>query len=272
MRKRYRIKPLDTRSRQGDRLIQAGRRVSAAPLAAGKNPLQNEIVNLTELGRRLGHRFKRKELLFQALCHASYINEQAASELADNERLEFLGDAVLDLAISDLLMQRFQEATEGDLSKYRAMIVDESGLCEIAQRLGLGDYILLGKGEAQSDGRAKPSILANTVEAIVGAVFLDAGFEKARKVIDTLFAPLIDKVQSRDRVHDYKSLLQEYTQKAFRALPQYRLIEETGPPHDKTFKIALWLSGTMLAEGCGKSKKEAEQQAAREAFRCLDPA
>lgn len=232
--------------------------------------MQTEIVHLGELGRRLGHRFKRKELLLQALCHASYINEQGTLDLADNERLEFLGDAVLDLAVSDLLMQRFQEATEGDLSKYRAMIVDESGLCEIAQQLALGDYILLGKGEAQSDGRTKPSILANTVEAIVGALYLDAGFVKARKIIDTLFAPLIEKVQNRDWIHDYKSLLQEYTQKVFRSLPQYRLIEETGPPHDKTFKIALWLSGTMLAEGTGKSKKEAEQQAAREAFRCLE--
>lgn len=228
-----------------------------------------EDVRLDELARKLGHPFTHPELLLQALCHASYINERCSTGLSDNERLEFLGDAVLDLAISNLLMERFEDATEGELSKYRSMIVDEYGLSHVAQKLGLGDYVLLGRGEAQSEGRAKPSILANTVEAVMGAIFLDAGFDRTKDIVAILFAPLMDKVRNGERIYDYKSLLQEYTQKVFGALPQYRLLEEAGPPHDRTFRVALWFNGAMLAEGNGKSKKEAEQRAAKEAFHCL---
>jgi len=222
-----------------------------------------------ELSQRLGYTFKRPELLLQALRHASYVNEQDDANLEDNERLEFLGDAVLDLVISDLLMERFQHAEEGTLSKYRALVVDESGLYRVAWTLQLGNYLLLGKGEEQSNGREKPSILADAVEALLGAVYLDAGFNKTMEVITRLFAPLLDRVETEEMVHDFKSLLQEYTQETCKTLPRYRLVRESGPAHDKTFTIVLTLNGEILGQAEGKSKKEAEQKVAREAFLCM---
>jgi ribonuclease-3 len=222
-----------------------------------------------KLSKALGYTFVRPELLVQAFRHASYVNEQVDSNPDDNERLEFLGDAVLDLAVSHLLMDRFQDAEEGDLSKFRARVVDETGLCQVALRLGLGDYLLLGKGEEQGRGREKPSILANTTEALIGAIYLDAGFDKTMEIIGRLFLPLLERVGTTEMDHDFKSLLQEYTQQVYQTLPKYRLVEESGPPHDKTFRVMLTLKGEGLSEGVGKSKKEAEQKAAREAFLCL---
>ena len=222
-----------------------------------------------ELSKALGYVFIQKDLLLQAFRHSSYVNEQSDQNLEDNERLEFLGDAVLDLAVSHLLMDIFLDAEEGDLSKYRAMVVDESGLCQIARRLKLGDYLFLGKGEEQSQGRKKPSILANTMEALLGALYLDAGFEKAMEIIRMLFTPLLERAGTRDMPHDFKSQLQEYTQKTHKTLPKYSLSHESGPAHDKTFRVKLSLNGEILAEGEGKSKKEAEQKAAREAYHCL---
>jgi len=218
------------------------------------------------LDKKLGYIFKDPELLVQSFCHSSYVNEQIDSSLKDNERLEFLGDAVLDLAISHILMLRFRDATEGDLSKFRAMVVDEAGLYEVALRLGLGEYLLLGKGEEQSRGREKPSILADTTEALIGAIYLDSGFDIAMEIIKGLFSPLLERVGTQELVHDFKSLLQEHTQQSRKTLPRYRLIKETGPAHDRFFQVALSLKGEVLAEGEGKSKKEAEQNAAREAF------
>lgn len=221
---------------------------------------------LESLEKKLGYTFKDNELLMQALCHSSYANEQINSRPGDNERLEFLGDAVLDLAISHILMLRFKDATEGDLSKFRATVVDEAGLYEVALRLGLGECLLLGKGEEQSRGREKPSILADTTEALIGAIYLDARFDTAMEIIEGLFASLLDRVGTQELVHDFKSLLQEYSQQSCKALPRYRLIKETGPAHDRFFQVALSLRGEVLAEGEGRSKKEAEQNAAREAF------
>ncbi|MCP4680983.1 MAG: ribonuclease III [Desulfobacterales bacterium] len=228
-----------------------------------------EIKKLDKLCDVLDYRFKRPELALRAFRHSSYVNEQGAPDLEDNERLEFLGDAVLDLAISHLLMELFKDAEEGILSKYRAMVVLEAGLYQIAQTLKLGDYLLLGKGEEQSSGREKPSILADSVEALLGALYLDAGFEKTLEIIHRLFKPLLEQLGKQEMVHDFKSLLQEYVQKIYKALPKYRLLEESGPAHDRTFKIELTLNGEIVAEGEGKSKKEAEQKAAKEAFFCL---
>jgi len=231
--------------------------------------LIRQNTRLEELNNKLGHNFTNPELLSQAFRHASYVNEQDDSNLKDNERLEFLGDAVLDLAISHLLMNRFEDAEEGDLSKFRAMVVDEAGLYQIALMLRLGAYLLLGKGEEHSSGREKPSILANTMEALIGALYLDAGFDTALEVVGKLFSPLLEKVGTLEMIYDYKSIFQEYTQKIYKTLPKYHLVEEVGPAHDKTFKVALTLNGETLAEGKGKSKKEAEQEAAKEAFICL---
>ncbi|EFK11495.1 ribonuclease III [delta proteobacterium NaphS2] len=214
----------------------------------------------------LGYSFNDIALVIQAFRHSSYVNEQMVPGLEDNERLEFLGDAVLDLAVSHLLMERNPHANEGELSRFRSMVVDEAGLHDVATRLELGRYLLLGKGEDQSLGRQKPSILADVTEALLGAIYLDGGFDITKKVIEKLFAPLLEKVGTDDLVQDYKSLLQEFTQQAFKCLPQYRLTEEKGPAHDKVFCIVLAVNGIVMAEGMGKSKKEAEQHAAKEAF------
>jgi len=224
------------------------------------------------LYEELGYTFSDPALILQAFRHSSYVNEQMDAGLEDNERLEFLGDAVLDLAISHLLMEKNSGADEGDLSRFRSMVVDETGLHDVAGRLDLGSYLLLGRGEDQSLGRQKPSILADVTEALIGAIYLDGGFDVTRKIIEKLFAPLLEKVRTDDLVQDFKSLLQEFTQQAFKSLPKYRLTEETGPAHDKIFRIALAVNGIVLAEGMGKSKKEAEQHAAKEAFSRLKEA
>jgi ribonuclease-3 len=225
--------------------------------------------DLTELSRGLGYDFKNPELFAEAFRHSSYVNESEDSNLKDNERLEFLGDAVLDLAISDILMNLFQNAKEGELSKCRASVVNERGLFEVARELELGKYLLLGKGEELSGGREKPSILANTLEALLGAIYLDAGFSRAREIIHRLFLPFLEKVDIEGFLHDYKSLLQEHTQEKFKSRPEYALLSESGPAHDRIFGVGIYLGGTLLAKGEGRSKKEAEQRAAKEAFLCL---
>jgi ribonuclease-3 len=224
---------------------------------------------LDHLSNRLGYTFKQPELLLEAFRHSSYVNELADTELRDNERLEFLGDAVLDLAISHILMELFHDSKEGDLSKYRATVVNEAGLCRVAQELGLGKYVMLGRGEEKSCGRDKASILANTMEALVGALYLDAGFDKTKEVVHHLFSPLLGKIDTIRVPNDYKSQLQEYTQGVYKTRPEYVLVEESGPAHDKTFRVALRLDGKIMAEARGKSKKEAEQRAAKEALPCL---
>jgi len=225
--------------------------------------------DLGKLSKNLGYTFKRPDLLTEAFRHSSYVNEFSNSDLRDNERLEFLGDAVLDLAISDILMELFQDSKEGDLSKYRATVVNERGLCQVAQALGLGEYLMLGRGEEMSRGREKPSILANTMEALLGAVYLDAGFDKTKEIVHKLFSPLLGKIDSAGVPNDYKSQLQEYTQGVYKTRPEYVLVEESGPAHDKIFRVALRLDGKTVAEAKGKSKKEAEQKAAKEALPCL---
>ena len=221
------------------------------------------------LNRKLGYRFKRKDILEKAFRHASYVNEREKRDLGSNERLEFLGDAVLDLAISHILMDLFEDVDEGELSKYRASVVNEGGLCRVAKELHLGNYMFLGRGEELTQGREKPSILANTMEALLGALYLDAGFERIKEIIQRLFMPLIEKINSDGVMNDFKSILQEHTQEKYKQRPEYRLVEERGPAHDRTFRVSLRLDGRIIAGGEGKSKKEAEQKAAREAFFCL---
>jgi ribonuclease III len=225
--------------------------------------------SLEPISSKLGYTFKEPSLLEEAFRHASYANEMADSEFPDNERLEFLGDAVLDLVISHVLMDIFPDAKEGDLSKYRASVVDEKGLCQVARELGLGELILLGKGEALSGGRHKPSILANTLEALVGALYLDAGFSRTKEIVYERFRPHLAEIVQGINNRDYKSLLQEHTQEWDRTRPQYVLVEESGPAHDRTFKVALQLKGEIIALGVGKSKKQAEQIAAKEGLFCL---
>jgi ribonuclease III len=225
--------------------------------------------DLKKLARKLGYDFTMPELLAEALRHASYVNEAGIAQLSDNERLEFLGDAVLGLAVSDILMNMFREAREGHLSKWRASVVNERVLSELAGELDLGSYLLLGKGEELSGGREKPSILADTFEALLGAVYLDGGFAAAKTIVEKLLMHNIEELEGIGQVEDFKSLLQEFTQETYKTRPDYLLIGDRGPAHDKIFKVALQIQGRVVAEGEGKSKKEAEQKAAREAFCCL---
>jgi ribonuclease-3 len=218
----------------------------------------------------LDYSFKNRELLYQALRHPSYVYEQGDPGIPDNQRLEFLGDAVINLAISNLLMDSFPEMKEGDLSKYRASLVSENGLCSIAQELKLGDYVLLGRGEERTNGREKLSILSDALEALMGAVYIDGGFTSALRIITRLFGPVLNMTGFGTSIEDFKTLLQEYSQDAFQLTPEYRLERETGPDHSKTFYVAVYLRGNLMGKGRGKSKKEAEQNAAKEALACLE--
>jgi len=231
-----------------------------------KGKLPKKPDNLTAI---LNYSFKNQELLSEAFRHPSYVYEKDDPGVSDNQRLEFLGDAVINLAISHLLMESFPEMKEGDLSKYRASLVSESGLHFIARELELGDYLLLGKGEERTNGRKKPSILTDALEALIGAIYLDGGFTDALRVIEGIFSPLLNRIGLGGSINDFKTELQEYTQEGFQSTPEYRLEKETGPDHNKTFYVAVYLKGNVLGRGEGKSKKEAEQRAAKEALVCL---
>jgi ribonuclease-3 len=219
--------------------------------------------------QRLHYEFKDKDLLQEALRHSSYVNELADPQLRDNERLEFLGDAVLNLIIGHILMQRYPELKEGDLSRNRANLVNETRLAKIARSFELGSFIQLGKGEIQTLGREKNSILADTFEALMAAIFMDGGFDTAYQIIKTNFQPLIAHLETTANNLDYKSQLQEKVQVEHGVMPEYNIIREDGPDHDKTF----WVSLKVLdidTQGSGKSKKAAEQDAARRALEILN--
>ncbi len=224
--------------------------------------------NRAELRRKLFYEFENANLLDEALRHSSFVNEQADIGMRDNERLEFLGDAVLNLVIGDMLMQRYPDSEEGDLSRMRANLVNETQLAAIARSLNLGSYLQLGKGEIQTNGREKNSILADTLEAVMAAIYLDGGFEAAFDVIDRHFSPLIGAGATPMVSYDYKSQVQEFVQVTQQEMPIYTVIHESGPDHDKTFQVRLQLH-QLDAEGVGKSKKMAEQDAARKALELL---
>jgi ribonuclease-3 len=211
----------------------------------------------------LGHRFQHAEALLVAVTHRSFHPDEP-----HNERLEFLGDAVLALAIADLLMHRFPDVTEGELSKLRAGLVNAAALAGKARALDLGRWLRVGKGEERSGGRAKESILAAAYEAVLGAVYLDGGYEAARRVVEAHFAADA-AVDEPAGLHDYKTRLQELTQRRWKETPSYALVEESGPDHRKRFVVELTLAGRVLGRGDGGTKKAAEQAAAREALATL---
>lgn len=225
--------------------------------------------------KSLGHIFANPDLLQLALTHKSYANEQASgvsSVHSDNERLEFLGDAVLDLALSECLMRRFPNDSEGALSKKRASLVNEETLSLIARELQLETLIRLGKGETKTGGLQKPRILASSLEAVLGAVFLDGGYAHALTAVEKVFdGRLVELSQSQlDFRLDYKTRLQERAQEVKKATPTYQVESETGPDHDKVFEVSVRLDGQVLATGTGRSKKAAEQDAARKALEQMD--
>ncbi|MBI4508712.1 MAG: ribonuclease III [Deltaproteobacteria bacterium] len=220
------------------------------------------------LERKLGFSFREPSLLEVALTHKSFLNETPGLKRGDNERLEFLGDAVLGLVIGHLLMERFPTLREGELSVMRARIVNEQGLAEVALDLDLGAWLFLGKGEDQTGGRKKPSLLADATEAVVGAVYLDGGFSAVFDVLRHLFASRLGAVEASGFT-DFKTRLQERAQGLLRETPRYALVGQKGPDHDKTFEVAVLLGGKELARGDGRSKKEAEQRAAEKALGVL---
>lgn len=210
-----------------------------------------------------------KALALSALTHKSYCNEHRDQGCRDNERLEFLGDAVVDLAISHRLMERFPNATEGELSKLRALIVNEEGLARIARKIVLGELLFLGRGEELTGGRDKSSVLADALEAVIGAVYQSSGMDKVMALVDRLFSEVLDGVAEGRSGLDYKTLLQEDVQNRLRVSPRYRVVSERGPEHEKVFEVEVTIGVDAYARSTGRSKKEAEQSAARETLAIL---
>lgn len=223
---------------------------------------------LEDLERKLEYHFKDSLLLQEALTHKSFANEQKGESPKDNERLEFLGDAVLDLVISELLFREFPSLKEGELSKKRASLVREEALAPLAREIGIGDFLQLGKGEERSGGREKDSLLADAMESVIAAVYLDGGLGATAELLKRLFIPIIS---SSPVITDFKSEIQELCQKQGLGAPLYETVSEEGPDHDKRFEVALVLNDKTLATGRGRSLKEAQQAAAKEAcetFKC----
>ncbi len=222
---------------------------------------------LTDLQKIVGYRFQDESLLKQALIHRSHVNEEKGLGDGDNERLEFLGDAVLQLTITDYLIRNFPGINEGELSKKRSALVREEALAVAAENLKIGRYLKLGKGEELTGGRKKPSILAGALDAIIGAVYLDAGYDVAREKISGWLEKFLKADVDEEIFHaDYKSRLQELSQSLYQQSPDYLIISETGPDHHKLFKVGVRLKGQFCGFGRGYSKKEAEQNAARDAL------
>lgn len=216
---------------------------------------------IQRLAEALGHQFKDEALLLNAVTHSSYVNEVSG---VDNQRLEFLGDAVIALVVSSELMRRHPEAREGALTRMRASVVNESGLASVAERMGLGEALRLGRGEEASGGRERPSILADAFEAVIAAVYLDAGFEIASEVLLSLLE-LPD-----ESLRHPKTELNERIQARLRLPPTYRVVEESGPDHQKEFTVEIVLGERVLARGSGRTKKEAQQRAAKTCIEQLE--
>jgi ribonuclease-3 len=222
--------------------------------------------SLKELEDRLGHRFKEVKWLDQALTHKSFIYETNHPEKIANEVLEFLGDSVLNLAVSYVLLHKFPDAQEGTLSMMRSQLVKRSFLASLSKELQLESYLLLGKSQQLNGGTEKSSILGNTYEALIGAIFMDSGFNRALEIIQEHFEPYLQTMTPSVLFDDFKSLLQIYSQQSHGVSPQYRVMNESGPDHDKRFQASVMIGGEVKGLGWGKSKKEAEQEAAKNAL------
>ena len=214
----------------------------------------------------LGLQFNDPALLRQAFTHRSYLNEHRGEAAGHNERLEFLGDAVLELIATHFLYEKYPDKAEGDLTAYRAALVNAVTCAEVANNIGMNDFLLLSRGEAKDTGRARNILLANAFEALVGAIYIDQGYDEAKKFIGKNLFPKIDEIVKQRLWQDAKSALQEKVQEVDGVTPSYAVIRETGPDHDKHFIVGVYVKDTLVAEGDGKSKQEAEQSAAREAL------
>ncbi len=219
--------------------------------------------NISKLEKELNYTFENRQLIIEALTHKSY------KKPYNNERLEFLGDAVLDLIVGEYLYKKFPNKAEGVLSKIRASLVNEGGFAKLAQVLHLGDYLYLSSAEENNNGRNKPSLLSNAFEAIIGALYLEAGLEKAKEITVKLLEDTYPKIDLATLSKDYKTTLQELTQATHGVTPSYELVSATGPDHNKVFEVAILLDGKILATAKGKSKKAAQQEAAKIAIEKL---
>ena len=226
--------------------------------------------SMQELEKKLNYTFRNSELLQEALNHSSYTNEHRSAHLHSNERLEFLGDSVLGFVTAEFLFLRHPEAPEGDLTRIRAALVCEQSLYEVAQRLDLGQYLKLGRGEEAGGGRERTSILADAVEAVFAAVYLDGGIDAARELIHRCLLDVQRESVVEERRRDYKTALQELVQRQADQVLTYRMAGEQGPDHAKTFRAEVLLNGAVIGAGDGHSKKEAEQAAAKAALEALD--
>jgi len=215
------------------------------------------------LEKKIGVSFKDKSLLKQAFTHRSYLNENRKLDMGHNERLEFLGDAVLELVTTDFLYHTYPKKNEGDLTSLRSALVNTITISEAATELGFNEYLLMSRGEAKDTGRARQYILANTFESVIGAIYLDAGYTGAQTFIAAFLLPKLDEIIEKGLWLDAKSKLQEIAQDRFSLTPMYETIKQTGPDHDKTFTVVVTYGKGKKAEGSGKSKQEAEQDAAR---------
>ena len=224
---------------------------------------------IKDLETALGYRFRNVTLLQNALTHSSYANERWHNSLRSNERLEFLGDSILGMVVADHLYRNFPDRPEGELTRMRADMVCETSLAAVANKLGLGTHLLLGHGEEQGGGRTRPSILADAVESVIAAAYLDGGFEPAANIIRQFI--LVDVPVTRLHNRDYKTALQELVQQKKNQVLSYALVGESGPDHDKSFRVEVSLNGKVVGTGNGSSKKRAEQDAARAAVENLFP-
>ncbi len=219
--------------------------------------------NLSPLEEKLGVVFANKDLLLQALTHRSYLNENPDFELGHNERLEFLGDAVLELVVTEELYKQFPDKPEGDLTSFRAALVNANMLAEVAATLEVNDFLLLSRGEAKDTGRARQYIMANAFEAIIGAIYLDQQYPGSQEFIHRVLLPNLTKVLEEKLYKDPKSLFQESSQEHVGITPTYEVIREWGPDHDKHFIVGIYLNEELVAEGEGRSKQTAQEEAAR---------
>ncbi len=224
--------------------------------------------DLKKFQEKIGYQFKDEQLLRQALTHSSYANEKHLKKLSDNERLEFLGDAVLELTSSEFLFTHYPKLTEGQLTKLRASIVCEPTLAQCTEEISLGEYLLLGKGEDQTGGRKRKSILSDAMEAVIGAIYLDGGFANAKEFV---LKYIMTDIENKHLFYDSKTILQEVVQGEHENL-SYVLLEETGPDHDKSFTVGVLIGNKEISTGTGHTKKAAEQEAAYQALLILKPA
>lgn len=226
--------------------------------------------NLAELEKKLGYTFKDRRILAKALLHRSHVHVTRQGREQSNERLEFLGDAVLGLVVNESLFERFPDRSEGDLTKMKSLLVCGTRLSEVAGNIDLGVHVLMSRSEAATGGRQRSSILADTTEAIIGAVFLDGGLEAARQVIQKVVMVGIHRLLSRRALRNFKSRLQELIQARYKSPPRYKVLSVEGPDHDRLFKVGVSFEGIVLGTGDGSNKKTAEQNAACEALELLD--